>query len=583
MSSVTSETTYKSAAIVLVLDCSTSLGGQFSTVKSHANDFIRQMAANTVENEEAQWSTIGTGRFYDGKIAHLAGKSPMWVEVMIQQSTAASGRYRLIKPWARMGSDANLIIEASSPQCVRIEPQNTGVIVDETSGEIWMASQSYVRCNAGGLSETRFLAGYPSEIISLADGVFDFCNESIACRYPDSTNAGYDSTRWTVAGNSGMRLLLPGISDSRIILGTNGKSVAVMAGSDRPSFGIYMVDWGDGNVEQLQGGIWWNHTYASDGGHTIIAEGAPLNYIHIPSSGLTSFMSTSPGYIRSLSLPDNDITEIDFSGYIALETSYLPNNALTELKPGDAVNISSLDCSGNKLKVLDLSAFQSLRSLDCSRNDLTSLTPANAMNLANLTCSDNNLTTLDCTKCSALQKLDCSRNALTELNFGALWQYKSALPLKELFCSENQLTNVVMTRLTSLDVFDASHNRLAYTGFDSCASLKKLNLSYNNLSGWMDLAGNRSLEWVDCSNNRYSGSFFNNPALSYLDISANAFASLDISDAPVLVDFICSGNPGENGIFKVISRYASANIPSGFTVSPWNYEGGIVTPVYGVK
>ena len=37
----------KSAAIMLVLDCSSSLGSQFSTMKTHANAFIEKMAENT--------------------------------------------------------------------------------------------------------------------------------------------------------------------------------------------------------------------------------------------------------------------------------------------------------------------------------------------------------------------------------------------------------------------------------------------------------------------------------------------------------------------------------------------------------
>lgn len=584
VSSVTSETVYKSAAIVLVLDCSTSLGSQFTTVKSHANDFIRQMAANTVENDEAQWRTIGSGRFYDGEIAYIAGMSPMWVDVMIQRSSVYPGRYRLIRPWSRFGSDASLVIDATDPNCVRIEPQGTGVIADEETGEIMVASQSYVRCDIGSYSVSRFLSNFPSEIITYADGVFDFKSKAIAVRYPDSQNPEYDGTRWYVAENTGTRLLLPGISDSRMIFASGGKDISVMVSQEQSIFRIYSVDWGDGNTESLQAGEWWHHSYESEGAHTIIAEGAPLTSVNIPSSGLTSFMLSSPSSVKSLLLPDNKLTEMDLTGYSNLSALELQKNALAELHPGDALSLLVLNCSDNRLRTLDLSEFASLATLDCSRNILTSLMLGNAKNLIYLTCSDNSLKTLDCTGCNALLSIDCSRNTLTKLNFGALYQYKTYLPLKELNCSGNMLTNIVMPRLTSLESLDVSHNKLSYEpGIGVSSSLRSVNLSYNEMSGYMDLAGNKSLQWVDCSNNKFIGSFFDNPVLSYLDISANSFTSLDISDAPVLVDFICPGNPGENGIFNVISGYASENIPSGFTVSSWNYEGEIVTPVYGVK
>lgn len=537
VSSVTSETVYKSAAIVLVLDCSTSLGSQFTTVKSHANDFIRQMAANTVENDEAQWEVMGTGRFNDAVIANLTGESPQLVNVILQQSIKTPGLYRIVNPWRRFGSNAMLEVDATNPNCVIIKPQPTGIIHDDTSGEITIASQSYIKCNLGGYTAARFISLFPDQNIIYADGVFDFGSSSIAVKMPNSTNPEYDSTQWYEKENSGMRLLLPDIFDSRTVLTMTGDKVALTVGASQAY--IYSVDWGDGTSGYyVAGADAWAHEYNSDGDRVIMIEGAPFTSFAAPSSGLTSVSS------------DN------------------------------ALGITTLLLANNNLANLDLTAYPSLITLDCSDNALSSLSPVNAKNLRELNCSGNKLTTLDCTKCDALLSLDCSHNLLTELDFGATWQFKTNLPLKVLDCSDNQLTNVVMVRLISLEEFDASHNVLRYEGVGYCPLITTVNLSYNELTR-IGFGNNPQLISADCSHNSLTFMSLNSPKLTTLDISSNAFDSFDITNLSCLDEFVCVDNPGSGGVFKIFCDFSTEDAPDGYTKEAWDYKGVQVVPLYG--
>lgn len=579
LSDITTETTYNSAAIILVLDCSTSLNSQFYTVKNQANDFIRQMASKTVENPEAQWEYVGKGRFNDGALAKFLGYTPELVDVIIQQSSVTPGMYRVLNPWKRLGGDANLILDATKQNMVCINPQSTGIVLNENSGEIFISNQFYVSSVENYLNTTNYDIYYPQNNISLSNGIFDFGETSLVIKFPDADGTEYTKNKWYTVENNGTRLLLPSANEYKTVMRCQGGQVNISFTTGQSY--LYEVNWGDRNIEYLSSNnMPWNHTYANDGDYEISITGAPFTSFNSTNSRLTSFSSDCASMITYLNISGNNLSELDLSHFTKLKTLDCSGNNIVTLDVSGASVLTTLDCSRNKLTSLGL-ASAGLRSLNCSFNSITELTPSDARYLTQLNCSNNLLSSLDCSKCDNLLYLDCSLNRLNSLVFGAIWQYKTYLPIKELNFSYNNIQLVVLTRTSSIEVLNGSHNILNSDTSSYCPELVNVDLSYNQLKN-ASFGGCQKLETANYSNNQISTNpYMTNPLLTDLDISYNLFDSFNISDLPALSKFNCSYNPGANGIFHVYCDYTSQDIPDGFTTTQWEFNNETVSPLYG--
>jgi Leucine-rich repeat (LRR) protein len=79
--------------------------------------------------------------------------------------------------------------------------------------------------------------------------------------------------------------------------------------------------------------------------------------------------------------------------------------------------ITSLNVSSKNISNLNgIEAFSSLEVLRCHFNQLTSLDVSSNLALDSLNCSTNQLTNLNVNNCTELQFLECSSNSLTNLN-----------------------------------------------------------------------------------------------------------------------------------------------------------------------
>ena len=105
----------------------------------------------------------------------------------------------------------------------------------------------------------------------------------------------------------------------------------------------------------------------------------------------------------NLNCAGNELTTLDVSNNIALETLDCSENNLEGLNISGNPGLKALNCCHNKLKELDLSQNQHLIFLVCSYNKLASLNVSELSELSYLVCYHNCLGSLDITMNDAIE------------------------------------------------------------------------------------------------------------------------------------------------------------------------------------
>jgi Leucine-rich repeat (LRR) protein len=98
--------------------------------------------------------------------------------------------------------------------------------------------------------------------------------------------------------------------------------------------------------------------------------------------------------------------------------------------------LTALDCNHNQLTSLDISYNILLNTFYCAANQLTIINSSNNTELTNFNCGGNQLTSLDVSQNIALRILGCDLNYIPELNVA------NNTVLSGLYCGNNQLTNI---------------------------------------------------------------------------------------------------------------------------------------------
>lgn len=183
----------------------------------------------------------------------------------------------------------------------------------------------------------------------------------------------------------------------------------------------------------------------------------------------------------TLKCPDADVSSLDVSKNLKLETLWCYWNNLTQLDVSKNKALKDLRCGDNylttlnvsqnkalewlstndmrsKLNSLDVSYNEALKHLECTKNGLTSLDVSSNEALEGLFCYGNPLTELDVSKNDKLTSLDCRRCGLTSLKFG------SAVSSME--CDENQLTELDISQNTKWTDLRCGDNKLTSLSFN---------------------------------------------------------------------------------------------------------------------
>lgn len=207
-------------------------------------------------NDEAAWTSLGNGLFADGWITGVFFvDDPLeaaW-EVEVQESKTTPGIYRLIKPWNTTScpilsansskSSADIYIDATDPEFIRIMPQFSGYAINEPMNSGHVLGNFFV-ANVEGYFNSM---GYDKELLtsrdmimtSIEDGMmvvqlpFIDCDGGIPARDPDTGEI--ENVHWS-AFSQLSALLFPEAEDEGGEPAVSGKRLkaASKAISNRP-------------------------------------------------------------------------------------------------------------------------------------------------------------------------------------------------------------------------------------------------------------------------------------------------------------------------------------------------------------
>jgi Leucine-rich repeat (LRR) protein len=157
---------------------------------------------------------------------------------------------------------------------------------------------------------------------------------------------------------------------------------------------------------------------------------------HLNLSHLPKLPDDLKKNLKCLFIFDNNLTEIDLSGFKNLEILDISNNNINSIK-NIPDTLEELFCKNNKLS--DLPDMKNIRRVNCSFNSIQSI----KNNYPNLTI------------------LDCSNNSIHKI--------QNIVSLKKLFASNNQITKI--PNFKNLDFLDISNNRIDTIDLNSIREL----------------------------------------------------------------------------------------------------------------
>lgn len=156
---------------------------------------------------------------------------------------------------------------------------------------------------------------------------------------------------------------------------------------------------------------------------------------------------------------DGIITDVEFEKVKKINVSGIGVADLTGIELFS--KLTDLRCTYNNLTSLDLSNTLELQSLSCSNNQLTSLIVGTKNNLRSIECQNNKITSLDVHNVPLLEVFDCHNNLLAELDVSA------NSSLVDLNCQSNQLTHLLIPKNdVNLFCLNVADNKLGYEEMD---------------------------------------------------------------------------------------------------------------------
>lgn len=177
--------------------------------------------AAPAQDSAGEWKALGKGQYTDGWVtpgiyapASYTDPSAYIFEVDVMESTATPGIYKIVSPYTSEAfpfldkntntTPCDIIIDATNPDFVRIEPQNSGFVCSTITVNF---TNPFFICNAGSYFEAEGNAeadiisfGYAS---TLRDGVIEIVNP----RFGKSADVNAQGYEWQGGYNG--RLVLP--------------------------------------------------------------------------------------------------------------------------------------------------------------------------------------------------------------------------------------------------------------------------------------------------------------------------------------------------------------------------------------
>lgn len=174
----------------------------------------------------------------------------------------------------------------------------------------------------------------------------------------------------------------------------------------------------------------------------------------------------------------NQLTNLDVTQNIQLETLALKDNFITDLDVSQNTALTSFDCRINQLTSLDVSQNTALNYLDCYNNQLSNLDVDQNTALTVLSCGTNQISNLDVSQNSILVQLLCDDNQLTSLNV----KNGNNSNVTTFYANNNPSLNCI-------EVDDAAYSAANWTFIDAqtsfsedCSTLSVIDNTFNALT-----------------------------------------------------------------------------------------------------
>ena len=160
------------------------------------------------KSEDSEWRSLGKGTFVDGWVtpginapADYTDPTPYAFEVEVMESTATPGIYKMVSPYTSEAfpflsrntntTPCDIIIDATNPDFVQVEPQNSGFVCDKLTSNMtdpfYISVQGTYYYMEGNDIPDIISYGYAS---TLKDGVITFHRPCFG-RGPSYSQQGY--------------------------------------------------------------------------------------------------------------------------------------------------------------------------------------------------------------------------------------------------------------------------------------------------------------------------------------------------------------------------------------------------------
>lgn len=221
-----------------------------------------------------------------------------------------------------------------------------------------------------------------------------------------------------------------------------------------------------------------------------------LESLNCSSNLLTTLNVSDLTSLKTLSCGYNQLTTLNLAGLSSLVNLDFSNNNVTLANiNGISPNLISLGCEANNLTNLDLTGFPALEVLNCNQNQLTALDLSTSNNLKYLSCDWNQISNLNVSNLNQLVKLECSHNILTSINTSNLTQ------LAILQCTNNQINALDLTNNPLLEILSYSNNPLPNLNVNHLSNLKGLSC-FDTQTSILNVSNLVKLQFLYCDNNQ---------------------------------------------------------------------------------
>ena len=260
--------------------------------------------------------------------------------------------------------------------------------------------------------------------------------------------------------------------------------------------------------------------------------------------------------VTSISVSNKNIQSLKgIEFFTALTELICDNNQLTFLDVSQNLLLETLSCYNNQLTMLNVTQNEALKTLSCYNNQLSALDVTHNVALEILSCYNNQLTAIDLSYNTALVGLSCYNNKITQLNVS------QNVALTMLYIYQNQIYGEAMDSLVkSLPVVENGMMRVVYNENEENV-MTSAQVAAAKEKGWIPYYWDGSLPWKE-----YAGELETcaTPTIDFVD--GKLIFSCETEEVKYVYSIALSA--------EIESESSETNLPTTYIVSAYAKKEG---------